>query len=62
MTTIHAQFIGDQAVLPRSANDQLLEDDPSTRDMMRLAEHGGAFDFWYDEGEDIYTIHDGEAV
>ena len=34
---------------------------PSTQEMMRLAEEGGAFDFWNDE-PDIYTLSDGEAI
>ena len=39
-----------------------MEDDLPMRAMMRYAEQSGTFDFWNDEGEDIYTIHDGEAV
>lgn len=76
MTTIHAQLIGDQAVLPRGELEQLLElarrsetvelqldeEDVSTIAMMRLAEEGGSFDFWYEEGEDIYSAEDGEPV
>ena len=38
------------------------EEDLPTIDMMRLAEQGGAFDFWTEEGEDIYTLEDGEPV
>jgi hypothetical protein len=76
MTTIHAQLIGTNAVLPRDELDrlleiarrseaidlQVLEEDLSTIDVMRLAESGGAFDFWREEGEDIYTLDDGEPV
>jgi hypothetical protein len=76
MTTIHAQLIGSQAVLTRDELDRLLElarrtesidlqvqeEDLPTLGMMRLAEQGGAFDFWKEEGEDIYTIEDGEPV
>ncbi len=29
---------------------------------MRLAGQGGAFDFWLEEGEDIYSVEDGEPV
>lgn len=29
-----------------------------TKDLMRLAENGGAFDFLHDEREDIYTLDD----
>jgi len=76
MTTIHAQLIGDQAVLPREELDRLLElarrsepvelqlgeEDVSTLSVMRLAEQGGAFDFWREEGEDVYTAQDGEPL
>ena len=30
--------------------------------IMRLAEPGGAFDFWMEAGEDIYSAEDGEPV
>jgi hypothetical protein len=30
--------------------------------MMRLAQQGGAFDFWKEEGEAIYSAEDGEAL
>ena len=76
MTTIHAEVVGDTAVLPRSEFERLLalarrtesvqvrleEDGASTVAMMRLAEAGGAFDFWREEGEDVYTEQDGEPV
>jgi hypothetical protein len=48
MTTIHVQCIGDKALLPQS-------------EFERLVEQSGAFDFWQ-EGEDIYSIEDGEPV
>jgi hypothetical protein len=74
--TIHAQLIGDQAVLPRSELERLLEiarqsepievefseQDVSTREMMRLAEQGGAFEFWKEEAENIYSAQDGEPL
>ncbi|MBM4050751.1 MAG: hypothetical protein FJ279_37115 [Planctomycetes bacterium] len=76
MTTIHVQRIGDTALLPQSEFEQLLrlarrceqislqmrEDDVPTLALMRLAEQSGAFDFWKDDGEDIYSREDGEAV
>ena len=76
MTTIRAQQIGDKVVLPRTDLErllqiarqseqvelQILEDDLPTAAMMKLAEQGGAFDFWLDEGEDIYSIRDGKPV
>ena len=76
MTTIHAQVIGDQALLARSDLECLLElarrsehvelelreDDLPTTLRMRLAEQGGDFDFWHDEGENIYSVTDGEPA
>lgn len=76
MTTIHAQRIGDKALLSCSELEwlvglarrseaielQMHEDDVSTLAIMRLAEQSGAFDFWHQEGEDIYTAEDGEPV
>jgi hypothetical protein len=76
MTTIHVQCIGDKALLPQSEFKRLVElaqryeeitvhmqeDDVPTLDIMRLAEQSGAFDFWQEEGEDIYSIEDGESV
>jgi hypothetical protein len=76
MTTIHAQLIGDHALLSRNELDRLIEmarqteeieiqmqeDDMPTWMLMRLAEQGGAFDFWKEEGEDIYSMEDGEPV
>ena len=76
MVTIHVQLIGDQALLPRSELERLVElarkreaieleldeDDLPTSMIMRLAEQGGAFDFWKEEGENIYSAEDGEPV
>ncbi len=76
MTTVHAEYIGSKALVPRAELEQLLElarrteaveleiveDDLPTIDMMRLAERGGAFDFWKEEGEDVYSLEDGEPV
>jgi hypothetical protein len=33
-----------------------------SEDWMRLADTGGAFDFWNDPAEDIYSLEHGEAV
>jgi hypothetical protein len=68
MTTIHARMIGGQAVVPRHDLERLLElarrcepveleldeGDVTTQDIMRLADAGGAFDFWLEEGEAVY--------
>ena len=76
MTTIHVQRIGDKALLPQSELEQLVElarlhqgiaveiedDDVPTLAIMRLAEQGGAFDFWREEGEEVYSQSDGEPV
>ena len=76
MTTVHAQLIGDKVLLQRTDLERLMElarkadeirlemqaDDLPTVGVMRLAELGGAFRFWQDEGEDIYSITDGEPV
>jgi hypothetical protein len=76
MTTIHVQWIGDKALLPQSELERLVElaqryeeitvqmqeDDVPTLGIMRLAEQSGAFDFWQEEGEDIYSLEDGEPV
>jgi hypothetical protein len=76
MTIIHAQLFDEGAVLPRDEFERLVElarkseevevhlqeDDAPTQSIMRLAEQGGAFDFWRDEGEDIYSAEDGEPL
>ena len=76
MTIIHAQLFDDGALLPRSEFERLVElarkseevevrlqeDGTSTQSIMRLTEQGGAFDFWQEEGEDIYSAEDGEPV
>jgi hypothetical protein len=76
MTTIHAQLIGDQASLPKTELERLVElarraetievewqdEEMTTRAIMSMAERGRSFDFWKQNDEDIYTIEDGEAV
>jgi len=76
MTTIHVQLVGDKALLShdelkklvglaRQSEDiklQMQEDDVSTLSLMRFVEQSGAFDFWKEEGENIYTLEDGEPV
>lgn len=76
MITIHAQFIGDKAMLSRAEFEQLIElarhseeiklqisnDDVPTLGIMRLAEQAGSFDFWKQEGQDIYSLEDGEPI
>lgn len=77
MTTIQAQILGDAAVVPRGDFERLLElarrsesidlqvqarDELSTHDVMSFAAQGGAFLFWNEPGEEIYTPQDGEPV
>ena len=71
MTTLHAQLIGDKAVLPRAEFERLVElarrseevelqtdeEDVPTVGIMRLAEQGRAFD-WLAEEEDLYNVND----
>jgi hypothetical protein len=76
MTRIHAQLCGHKALLNRDEFERLVElarrseqvelqiaeDDLPTAGMMSLAETGGAFDYWGETGEDVYSVHDGEPV
>lgn len=76
MTVIHAQVIGDQVLLPLPEWERIIEiaqrsekiaiqppeDDPSSSAWMKFIEMGGAFDFWKEPGEDIYSLEDGEPV
>jgi hypothetical protein len=71
MTIVHAQLVGDKAVLAREEFDQLMElarrseeielrlDEASipTLGIMQLAEQSGAFD-WLANEDDIYTTDD----
>jgi hypothetical protein len=76
MTTVRALAIGSQALLSRTELERLIElagrsepvqlqieeEDIPTAGLMWLADRGGAFDFWREEGEAIYTLEDGEPV
>ncbi|HEX9731657.1 MAG TPA: hypothetical protein VGG06_06670 [Thermoanaerobaculia bacterium] len=76
MTRIHAQLLGPNVVLPQSDWERLLvlarrsdevevridAGDVSTTSLMKLAEQGGAFDFWRNDEEDVYTLEDGEPL
>jgi hypothetical protein len=76
MTAIHVQRISDKALLPQSEFERLVElarrceeiavqiheNDVPTLGIMRLVEQGGAFDFWMEDGENIYSAEDGEPV
>ncbi len=76
MNTVHGQFVGDKALLSQEELRRLLElarraeeielrienEDIPTVGLMRLAEQAGSFDFWTEQGEDIYSIEDGEPL
>ncbi len=67
MTTIHVEEVGNRALIDRAELNKLLElarrtediqleisdDEITTRDLMRLADAGGAFDWLRDE-PDLY--------
>ena len=73
---VHAQLLGSNVLLPRRDWERLLgmarrsgdvevsieAEEVSTASLMGLVDQGGAFDFWRDQGEDVYTVEDGEAV
>jgi antitoxin ParD1/3/4 len=52
-------FVGDKLGGDATARRSTM--DPSTQELMQLADQGGAFDFLHDEA-DLYSIEDGEAV
>ena len=76
MTKIHVQKIGESALLPDQEFERLLElarlseqialevqeEEMPTAGLMQLAEASGAFDFWREPGEDLYSVEDGEPV
>ena len=43
-------------------NTQVLTDDISAQELADLAQQGGAFDWLEQEGEDVYSIKEGEAA
>jgi len=71
MTTVHPRIHGDEVVLTRAEWEQVvalarrsdsvlvvpLED---AMDPAEAAASGGAFDFWKDPAEDVYSLDDGE--
>ena len=75
MTTIHTQWIGNKAVVPKEELEQLIEiakgseeielqptELVQSKEVIELIEKSGSFDFGKQEGEDVYTIEDGEAI
>lgn len=69
--TVNIQLIESliQAIRSLSSAEQFILDqklysnlpEPSTQELMHLAQQGGAFDFLYDE-PDLYTLEDGEPI
>ncbi len=69
--TLNVQLVNTLVKIIRSLSQEerkLLEQElffdgsePSTQDLMNLAQNGGSFDFLYDE-PDIYSLKDGEPV
>jgi hypothetical protein len=71
MTTVHAQLVGDKAVLPRDEFDRLIalarqtvsidlqaqEEDLPNLGLLLLAEKGGAFN-WLANEPDLYSLDD----
>ncbi len=71
MTTVHAEMVGNKALLSREELERLVEiaqrsepvellisdTDLPTQGLMRLAEQGGAFG-WLTEEEDLYNADD----
>jgi hypothetical protein len=74
--TVHAKIVGNKAVLPREEFEWLvklarqtediqlltLEDDVPTAALMLLADECGSFEFWKEQGEEVYSMQDGEPV
>ena len=49
-------------VFPQDDSKEIIEDDLPVNELLRVAQASGAFDFWNDPKEDIYTMEDGKAV
>ncbi len=69
MAMIQAQIVGEQILLPKAEWERLLEMarccepvEVQFSEVPRTFGLGGAFDFWLDEGEDVYTLEDGEPI
>ncbi|MBC8185964.1 hypothetical protein H8E88_33185 [candidate division KSB1 bacterium] len=43
-------------------NQEILTDDTSTQELMRLVEKSGSFDWLDSELEDVYSVRDGDDV
>ena len=50
------------ATTKRKDDLEMQNDDFTTLEIMQLIEQGGSFDFWEEDGEEIYSSEDGEAV
>ena len=58
-TTVVVELVSPSEVRVRKVADA--DNHVGVEDLMRLAEASGAFDFWNDPAEDIYSSADGEA-
>lgn len=58
-TTVVVEMLSPSEVRVRKIGDA--RDQVGVEDLMRLAQTSGAFDFWNDPAEDIYSAADGEA-
>lgn len=74
MTKVHAELVGDKAVVNKSDLDRLVELARRTEEievlqtdgldtaLLQLAEKGAAFDFWEEAAEAIYSPVDGQPL
>lgn len=51
-----------EVLLDRALRDESPGAEVGTQDLQALAARGGSFDFLEDEGEDLYSIDEGEPI
>ena len=51
-----------ESLLDGAPREQRPDAHVSTRDLQRLAERGGSFDFWQDDRQDVYSLDEGEPI
>ena len=75
MTKVRAEVFGDKALVAKADLERLVElarrsedieitlqpEDLDSR-LLEMAQKGGAFDFWGEEGEGVYSLSDGQAL
>jgi hypothetical protein len=62
MTKLHAQLIGNKAMLPREEFERLVELARRSEEIDIEMLEDDIPNFWKQEGEDIYSLEDGEPV